>query len=194
MFAKNDKHQTLLEGPSAGLELGVESIVKLVVDLLEGSLFDELTYFLPIVSVHLLFLYYSLFFLLLELPFSWFLLISLVPKSVYFKTSFPGIRTEGYLWKIDEFWIAGQICNLDYSFLPLGLFAQLSDEITVSLIILSDGFLLFNGNTFLHRVDLLIFDKYILCWYFFSKFCFKSMGVNELWKLWDSCVDFSLNF
>ena len=194
MFAENNKHQTLLKGPSTRLELGVESVMEFVVDLLEGSFFDELAYFLPIVSIHLLLLYYPLFLLLLELSFSWFLLISFVPKSVYFKASFPDIWVKGYLWKIDEFWIIGQICNLNYSFLSLGFFAQLRDKITIFLVILSDSLLLLNSIAFLHRVDVLIFDKYIFCGYLFNKLCFEAVGIDELWKLWDSCTDCSLNF
>lgn len=51
MFEEYDEHESLAEGPSSIPHAGVDAIVELVVNLLEGASFHVLADFLPIVAI-----------------------------------------------------------------------------------------------------------------------------------------------
>jgi hypothetical protein len=88
VLEKNNKHETLPTGPSAGDHFWVYSIVILVINLLESALLDKLADFFPVVAVDPLLFYDKLFFSFIERLFGDSDLMILEPSFVYFYTSF----------------------------------------------------------------------------------------------------------
>lgn len=107
VLAENDKHETMTMIPASSCHLRVNSVLKFVVNFLEGAPVDELTNFLPVVTVFPLFLYDQLVLALAEGGLRRLFAVLLQPVPVDFDSllvprppgSFEEVHVPGGRWK-----------------------------------------------------------------------------------------------
>ena len=160
--------------------------MKLIVNLLECPMLDELAYFFPIISIYFLLLNYSAFFWWFERLFDCLRVILFKPISINFYTWLSDIWCQADPSEINPPWVTWKVRYFNWSFTDLDFLTQLADEVTIFLASLIDGFLLFNDSWFPWSMDPLVPGHCFFSCYFLFEGVFETVSANKFLQIDDS--------
>jgi hypothetical protein len=148
VLTKNYQHQTQAKAPSPRRQLRVDSIMKLVVNLLKCSAIDKLADLFPIISILLLFLYNHFVFVEQEGSLDHFLLcIFLKPSPVQLDPVFIAGHDSNFC-KVYVFGVGRKREKTDFFFVSRGFLTltEFIHEFAVLFVCVFDGLLLLDDS------------------------------------------------
>lgn len=170
----------------------VDSVMELIVNFLETSVFDELANFLPVIFINPLLLYHDFFLMVGIRSFGRLFFIEIKPGLINLQASFISGAGERKFQEVDLACLLRQFCKIDlFSFLGGPFLVEFLHELKIFLSAVLDGLLhLDDLGLFLERmrgVSLkLQIAEYAAGGWILGP---ESIGTDELIQIMQSCRD-----